>query len=227
MKYLGYVVDRNGLHVDQDKVKAMLELPTPTNVTEVRRVVETFSWYQRFIPDFSSQSQLHFANVRASTGQRRVHRPSDEGKENVVADALSKYVPIVASLRSNSCLVGDQIPTGTTDDKWYQAMVGKESYCRGSIADIESLVSLMFGIPKVLTCDNGPQYRNNKFLQFADKHRIRMKSSASYNPRANPTERINCTLKTMLAMYISDIHCSWDENLDEIACAIRTSICVR
>ncbi|KAG5862087.1 hypothetical protein JTB14_008120 [Gonioctena quinquepunctata] len=54
LKYLGYVVDRNGLHVDPDKVKAMLELPTPTTVSEVCRIVGTFSWYRRFVPDFSS-----------------------------------------------------------------------------------------------------------------------------------------------------------------------------
>lgn len=54
MKYLGYVVDCNGLHVDPDKVRAMLELPTPTSVSEVRRLVGTFSWYRRFIPEFSS-----------------------------------------------------------------------------------------------------------------------------------------------------------------------------
>ncbi|KAG5888185.1 hypothetical protein JTB14_016401 [Gonioctena quinquepunctata] len=67
MKYLGYVVDRNGLHVDPDKVRAMLELPTPTNVTEVRRVVGTFSWYRRFIPDFSSVIAPITALLRKST----------------------------------------------------------------------------------------------------------------------------------------------------------------
>lgn len=54
MKYLGYVVDRRGLRVDPDKVKAMLDLKQPTSVTEVRRVVGSFSWYRRFVPEFSS-----------------------------------------------------------------------------------------------------------------------------------------------------------------------------
>lgn len=54
MEFLGYVVDKNGLRVNPDKVKAMLEIPTPKNVREVRRVVGTFSWYRRFIPNFSS-----------------------------------------------------------------------------------------------------------------------------------------------------------------------------
>lgn len=54
LKYLGYVVDENGLHVDPDKVRAILELPAPTNVTGVRRVLGVASWYRRFIKNFSS-----------------------------------------------------------------------------------------------------------------------------------------------------------------------------
>lgn len=49
-----HVVDKNGLHVGSDKVKTMLELLTPTNILEVRRTVGTFSWYSRFISEFSS-----------------------------------------------------------------------------------------------------------------------------------------------------------------------------
>lgn len=54
MRYLGYTVDRRGLRVDSEKVRAMLSLPVPATVTEVRRVVGTFSWYRRFIPEFST-----------------------------------------------------------------------------------------------------------------------------------------------------------------------------
>ncbi|KAG5883240.1 hypothetical protein JTB14_026461 [Gonioctena quinquepunctata] len=52
LKYLGHVEDRNGLHVDSDKVKAMLNIPSPKNVKEVRSINGTFAWYRRFIPDF-------------------------------------------------------------------------------------------------------------------------------------------------------------------------------
>lgn len=52
LRYLGYVVDANGLHVDPEKVKAMLELPSPQSVTEVRRIMGIFSWYRRFLPNF-------------------------------------------------------------------------------------------------------------------------------------------------------------------------------
>ncbi|XP_044757871.1 uncharacterized protein LOC123316026 [Coccinella septempunctata] len=54
MKYLGYVIDQQGLRVDPDKVRVMLELKPPTSVKEVRRIIGSFSWYRRFIQDFST-----------------------------------------------------------------------------------------------------------------------------------------------------------------------------
>lgn len=54
LKYLGYVVDNNGLHVDPDKISAILEIPTPRNVKEVRRILGMTSWYRRFVKNFSS-----------------------------------------------------------------------------------------------------------------------------------------------------------------------------
>lgn len=52
LKYLGYVVSSKGLHVDVDKVRAILELKPPKNATEIRRVIGMASWYRRFIPSF-------------------------------------------------------------------------------------------------------------------------------------------------------------------------------
>lgn len=54
LKYLGFVIDRKGLHVDPDKVQAILEIPTPRNVSEVRRILGMASWYRRFVPNFST-----------------------------------------------------------------------------------------------------------------------------------------------------------------------------
>lgn len=54
LKYLGYVVNASGLLVDPDKVDAVLKIPTPHNVKEVRRIIGLASWYRRFVPNFSS-----------------------------------------------------------------------------------------------------------------------------------------------------------------------------
>lgn len=52
MEYLRYVVDARGLRVNGEKVQAMLQLPPPENVKDLRRVIGMFSWYRRFIPGF-------------------------------------------------------------------------------------------------------------------------------------------------------------------------------
>jgi hypothetical protein len=54
LRYLGHIVDCKGLRPDTEKVEAILQIPEPRNVLEVRRFVETASWYRRFIPNFAS-----------------------------------------------------------------------------------------------------------------------------------------------------------------------------
>ncbi|KAK9711367.1 hypothetical protein QE152_g25516 [Popillia japonica] len=54
LRYLGYVIDQCGLHVDPDKVKAILSYSQPKSVGDVRRFVGMASWYRRFVPNFST-----------------------------------------------------------------------------------------------------------------------------------------------------------------------------
>lgn len=52
---------------------------------------------------------------------------------------------------------------------------------------------------------------------------MKLRFNAHYHPQANPTERVNQTLKTMLSMYVSDNHRLWDSKLSQVACALRTA----
>nr|CAI5866935.1 unnamed protein product [Callosobruchus analis] len=88
---------------------------------------------------------------------------------------------------------------------------------------IENEVFLVFGVPRIIVCDNGPQYRSRQFLKLAESYKCEVKFTANYHPRANPTEWTNRTYKTMIAMYVSDNHRTWDENLYKIGCALGTS----
>lgn len=54
LRYLGYVVDAQGLRTDPEKVESILNFPTPSNKKEVKRFLGTASWYRRFIPHFST-----------------------------------------------------------------------------------------------------------------------------------------------------------------------------
>ena len=39
--------------MDEDKIKPILEFPTPKNVKQLQRIIGMTSWYRRFIPKFS------------------------------------------------------------------------------------------------------------------------------------------------------------------------------
>lgn len=54
LKYLGYVVDANGLRTDPDKVEAILNYTTPTSRKDLKRFLGTATWYRRFVPNFST-----------------------------------------------------------------------------------------------------------------------------------------------------------------------------
>ena len=51
--YLGFVVSSKGLKMDPEKVKAILEWPTPRSTTEVRSFHGLVSFYRKFIKKLS------------------------------------------------------------------------------------------------------------------------------------------------------------------------------
>jgi len=54
LKYLGHIVDREGIRTDPEKVSAINNWPAPTTVRQVRQFLGMASWYRRFVPNFST-----------------------------------------------------------------------------------------------------------------------------------------------------------------------------
>ena len=51
VKYLGHIIDENGLHPAPDKIKAVKNAPTPQNVTELKAYP---TYYSKFLPNMAT-----------------------------------------------------------------------------------------------------------------------------------------------------------------------------
>lgn len=54
--YVGYLISEKGLQANPEKIKPILEYPTPTNIKAVRRLIGMSGWYRRFVPNFADES---------------------------------------------------------------------------------------------------------------------------------------------------------------------------
>lgn len=94
---------------------------------------------------------------------------------------------------------------------------------QGVVRLVEDGVILVFGAPTKIIVDNGVQFKSRAFQTLATRYHIKVTYTAHYHPQANPTERVNRVIKTMLASYVADNQRNWDKYLQKVTCCIRTS----
>ena len=54
VKYLGHILDANGLHPVPDKLKAVKNAPNPQNVTELKAYLGLLTYYSKFLPNMAT-----------------------------------------------------------------------------------------------------------------------------------------------------------------------------
>lgn len=54
VRYLGFIIDRNGVRVDPDKIKPIVSMPPPNNISELKSFLGMVNFYGKFIQNLSS-----------------------------------------------------------------------------------------------------------------------------------------------------------------------------
>ena len=60
IQYLGHIISEEGISVDPEKIEAIMNWPTPRNVTNVRSFMGLAGYYRRFIEGFP---RLHMPSI--------------------------------------------------------------------------------------------------------------------------------------------------------------------
>ncbi|RDX85522.1 Retrovirus-related Pol polyprotein from transposon gypsy, partial [Mucuna pruriens] len=66
--FLGFFMSYEGVHVDKEKVKAIQNWPTPTNISDVRSFHGLVSFYKHFVKDFSTIDALLNEIIKSARG---------------------------------------------------------------------------------------------------------------------------------------------------------------
>lgn len=119
LKFLGHVINADGIHMETEKVSAVQKWPMPSNVKEARQFIGLAGYYRRFVKDFSKIARpLHqyiaknstwgedqtasFEQIKACLTAKPVIIPFD-GSKTVRVTTDASYFAIGATLE----LIGD------------------------------------------------------------------------------------------------------------------------
>lgn len=91
-------------------------------------------------------------------------------------------------------------------------------------AVVEHIV-LRHGCPAKLLSDRGSQFMSNLFKRMSERLGIKKVFSSAYHPQTNgQVERLNRYIACALSAYVSERQDDWDDYLEAIAFAYRTSL---
>ena len=67
VEYLGHRISKNGLHPTIEKARAISDIPTPTNVTQLKSFLGIVNYYSKFLPSLSSTLALLYRLLQKRT----------------------------------------------------------------------------------------------------------------------------------------------------------------
>lgn len=108
--------------------------------------------------------------------------------------------------------------------KWVELCPMRKNNGKTIARAIEDLVLFRWDTPEFVLTDNGKEFDNKTINDMIKEYGMRHINVLPYHAQANPTERVNRTLKPIIAMFVDSNHKTWDERLPEFRFALNTAI---
>jgi len=100
--------------------------------------------------------------------------------------------------------------------KWAESIPLIEVKTSNVVNFIKYHVTHLFGVPRRIIHDNGPQFASQVFYRFCNKYQIQNVASTAYNLAANGlTKAFNTTIIKLLKKFISSSKRDWNEKFDK------------
>ncbi|XP_057329777.1 protein NYNRIN-like [Microplitis mediator] len=107
--------------------------------------------------------------------------------------------------------------------KWVELYPLKRATGAKIVCALEDLIMCRWGVPKVLLTDNGTEFVNRDLHALAARIGYKHVTTPPYHAQANPVERVNRVLGTMIRAFIGADHREWDLPLHEFRFAYNTA----
>ncbi|XP_048579360.1 uncharacterized protein K02A2.6 [Nematostella vectensis] len=158
LKYLGHVIDKDGIHPTSDKVEAIKTAPSPQDVTQLRAFLGLVNYYQKFLPNLSQVLQPLHQLLKKDTKwywSAECQKAFTSVKSMITVDnVLVPYnpdLPIIldcdASAYGLGAVLSHQIPDGTERPIAFASRTMNSSEKNYAQIDKEAL-SIVFGVTR-------------------------------------------------------------------------------
>ncbi|XP_064479044.1 uncharacterized protein K02A2.6-like [Ornithodoros turicata] len=87
VSFLGHRINAEGIHTSEDKIKALVEAPEPTNKTELQSFLGLLAFYDRFIPNRASIARELYAllNKNCRSTWQECHRAAYANLKSLIS----------------------------------------------------------------------------------------------------------------------------------------------
>ena len=100
--------------------------------------------------------------------------------------------------------------------RWIERRPLRAATSKNIAKAFEELVLFRWGTPDYLLTDNGKEFDNKDVGRIMEIYGVTRVTTPPYHPQANPVERSNRTIKTMIATFVKTDHPNCDQHLHEL-----------